>query len=99
MSAILMLMLPAFTACVVLLGIHVYLGIHVLSRGFPVRRAAQADGAQSQKLQGVLAALDRYHPQPNLLGRVVEPSLPQRQLGPDCVERSDEPQIGDLVDV
>src|SRR5436190_766541 len=33
MSAILMLMLPAFTACVVLLGIHVYLGIHVLSRG------------------------------------------------------------------
>lgn len=33
MSAIVMLMLPAFTACVVLLGIHVYLGIHVLSRG------------------------------------------------------------------
>ena len=33
MSAIIMLMLPAFCACVVLLGIHVYLGIHVLSRG------------------------------------------------------------------
>ena len=33
MSSIVMLMLPAFTACVVLLGIHVYLGIHVLSRG------------------------------------------------------------------
>jgi zinc/manganese transport system permease protein len=33
MSSIVMLMLPAFLACVVLLGIHVYLGIHVLSRG------------------------------------------------------------------
>lgn len=33
MTDILMLLLPAFVACLVLLGIHVYLGIHVLSRG------------------------------------------------------------------
>lgn len=33
MSSILLLLLPAFVACLVLLGIHVYLGIHVLSRG------------------------------------------------------------------
>lgn len=30
---ILLLLLPAFAACLVLTGIHVYLGIHVLSRG------------------------------------------------------------------
>jgi zinc/manganese transport system permease protein len=33
MGAIVMLMLPALVACLVLTGIHVYLGIHVLSRG------------------------------------------------------------------
>ena len=33
MSDILMFLLPAFTACLVLTGIHVYLGIHVLARG------------------------------------------------------------------
>ncbi len=33
MSAILLLMLPALIACLVLTGIHVYLGIHVLARG------------------------------------------------------------------
>ena len=33
MSQILMLLLPAFVACLVLLGIHVYLGIHVITRG------------------------------------------------------------------
>ncbi len=33
MTDILMLLLPAFVACLVLLGIHVYLGIHVITRG------------------------------------------------------------------
>lgn len=33
MSDIIMLLLPAFVACLVLTGIHVYLGIHVLARG------------------------------------------------------------------
>ncbi len=33
MSEILQLLLPAFVACLVLLGIHVYLGIHVITRG------------------------------------------------------------------
>lgn len=33
MSGALMLMLPAFVACLVITGIHVYLGIHVLARG------------------------------------------------------------------
>lgn len=34
MSAdMMMLLLPAFTACLVLTGIHVYLGLHVISRG------------------------------------------------------------------
>jgi zinc/manganese transport system permease protein len=33
MSDILLIMLPALVACLVLTGIHVYLGVHVLSRG------------------------------------------------------------------
>lgn len=33
MSEIALFFLPAFIACVVLLGIHVYLGIHVITRG------------------------------------------------------------------
>lgn len=58
MSAILMLLLPALVACFVLTGIHVYLGVHVLSRGVIFVDLALAQVAALGATVGLLFGLE-----------------------------------------
>lgn len=58
MSDILMFLLPAFTACLVLTGIHVYLGIHVLARGVIFVDLALAQVAALGATVGILMGVE-----------------------------------------
>lgn len=58
MSDILMFLMPAFAACLVLTGIHVYLGIHVLARGVIFVDLALAQVAALGATVGILAGIE-----------------------------------------